>query len=95
MIISQLRPMADAIVAMSTVGRMIQIAVAIAGLRHIAIRRLQERPVGAREKDVAEAYLNRQVCKSKITLQQARDISRSDWFAEYVKIKGLSKPLSK
>ncbi len=47
---------------------------------------------GAREKDVVEANLNRQVCKRKLTLQQAQDILRNDWFAEYVKIKGLANP---
>lgn len=50
---------------------------------------------GAREKDVVERNLNRQVCKGKMTLDQAQDILRNDWFAEYVKIKGLSKPALK
>lgn len=44
---------------------------------------------GAREKDVVEANLNRRVCKGKIKLHEAQDILRNDWFAEYVKIKGL------
>lgn len=50
---------------------------------------------GAREKDVVEANLNRRVCKGKITLHQAQNILRTDWFAEYVKIKGLLKPTLK
>ena len=50
---------------------------------------------GAREKDVVEANLNRRVCKGKLTLQQAQDILKADWFAEYIQIKGLPKPISK
>lgn len=50
---------------------------------------------GAREKDVVEANLNRRVCKGELTLRQAQNILRTDWFAEYVKIKGLPKPTLK
>jgi hypothetical protein len=41
---------------------------------------------------VVESNLNRQVCKGKITLRQAQEILRNDWFAEYVKTKELGRP---
>lgn len=50
---------------------------------------------GAREKDVVESHLNRQVCKGKLKLHEAQDKLRTDWFVEYVKIKGLPKPTVK
>jgi hypothetical protein len=43
----------------------------------------------ARMKDVVETNLHRRICKGLITLKQAQDIIRTDWIAEYKKIKGI------
>lgn len=40
---------------------------------------------GARDKDKVETSLHRDVCAGKITLKQAQEIIRTDWFAEYRK----------
>ena len=42
---------------------------------------------GAREKDVAETALKREVCNGTITLQRAQEIITQDWFACYLDIK--------
>lgn len=44
---------------------------------------------GAREKDVVETSLHNRICKGEITLKEAQDIVKKDWFAEYKKIKGI------
>jgi hypothetical protein len=41
---------------------------------------------GAREKDLVENYLHRQVCTGTITLRQAQTTIASDWYAIYLKI---------
>src|SRR3954466_5151945 len=43
--------------------------------------------IGAHEKDTVENYLHAQVCKNAITLQQAQEQIRTDWYAVYLKIK--------
>jgi hypothetical protein len=43
---------------------------------------------GAREKDRVETNLNRRICAGTITMQQAQDIIKTDWIAEYNKIVG-------
>lgn len=42
--------------------------------------------IGAHEKDKVENYLHDQVCKNAMTLQQAQDQIRTDWYAVYLKI---------
>ena len=42
-------------------------------------------PPGARQKDVLETWLNRQVCAGKMTLAEDQKELRSDWYAAYVK----------
>ncbi len=42
--------------------------------------------IGAREKDKVENYLHDQVCKNAMTLQQAQEQIRTDWYAVYLKI---------
>lgn len=39
--------------------------------------------LGAREKDVVETYLHREICAGKITLAQARDQILTDWVQVY------------
>lgn len=39
---------------------------------------------GARQKDVVENFLHRQVCQGKITLQEAQDQIIGDWVAVYL-----------
>jgi len=41
---------------------------------------------GAREKDVVETYLHRQVCRGGLTLDQAQRAITSDWFKVYLAI---------
>ncbi len=41
---------------------------------------------GAREKDVVENYLHRQVCSGAMTLWQAQDAIVTDWYAVYRQI---------
>jgi hypothetical protein len=43
---------------------------------------------GAREKDKVENYLHDQVCKGALTLPQAQEQIRADWYAVYTKIQG-------
>lgn len=43
---------------------------------------------GAREKDRVETNLNHRICAGTITMQQAQDIIKTDWVAEYKKIVG-------
>ena len=43
--------------------------------------------IGAHEKDRVENYLHDQICKGAITLQQAQEMIRTDWYAVYLKIK--------
>lgn len=38
---------------------------------------------GAHEKDKVENYLHKQVCDGNMTLQEAQDAIRTDWFAVY------------
>ena len=38
---------------------------------------------GAREKDKVENYLHQQVCNGSMTLQQAQDAIRTDWYKVY------------
>lgn len=42
--------------------------------------------IGAHEKDKVENYLHDQVCKNAMTLQQAQEQIRTDWYAVYLKI---------
>jgi hypothetical protein len=42
--------------------------------------------IGAHEKDKVENYLHDQVCKGAMTLQQAQEQIRTDWYAVYQKI---------
>ncbi len=86
--------MADAIVVIKKATSMTQTAVAIARWPDFYCHKetAGKTCFGAREKDVVESYLNRQICHGKLTLQQAQEILRTDWFAEYVKIKGLARP---
>jgi hypothetical protein len=41
---------------------------------------------GAKEKDTVENALHKEVCAGVVTLRQAQDIIRSDWYACYVSI---------
>lgn len=43
---------------------------------------------GAHEKDKVEDYLHAQVCKGAMTLAQAQQAIRSDWYAVYQRISG-------
>jgi hypothetical protein len=43
---------------------------------------------GAREKDVVETNLHKRICTGQITIKQAQHIIVTDWYAEYIKIKG-------
>jgi hypothetical protein len=43
--------------------------------------------IGAHEKDKVENYLHAQVCKNAMSLQQAQEQIRTDWYAVYLKIK--------
>lgn len=43
---------------------------------------------GARQKDVVETYLHRKVCDGDLTLSQAQDMVRTDWYRVYVEIRG-------
>ncbi len=43
---------------------------------------------GAHEKDKVENYLHEQVCSGAMTLQQAQNAIRSDWYAVYQQIAG-------
>jgi hypothetical protein len=49
---------------------------------------------GAREKDVVETYLHRQLCAEKITLQEDHDLLH-DWLNVYKKLKGLDGAVAK
>jgi hypothetical protein len=49
-------------------------------------QRYEPRP-GAREKDVVETHLKREICKGLITLEGGRAIITKDWFACYRVIK--------
>jgi len=42
--------------------------------------------IGAHEKDKVENYLHSQVCKNAMTLQQAQEQIRTDWYAVYLRI---------
>ncbi len=42
--------------------------------------------IGAHEKDKVENYLHDQVCKNAMTLRQAQEEIRTDWYAVYLKI---------
>jgi hypothetical protein len=42
--------------------------------------------IGAHEKDKVENYLHGQVCKNAMSLQQAQEQIRTDWYAVYLKI---------
>jgi hypothetical protein len=44
--------------------------------------------IGAREKDVVETSLSHRVCAGKITLLQAQEIIKTDWYKEYLSLKG-------
>ena len=44
--------------------------------------------IGAREKDVVETSLSHRVCAGTITLAQAQEIIKTDWYKEYLSIKG-------
>ncbi|MBI5153271.1 MAG: HNH endonuclease [Parcubacteria group bacterium] len=41
---------------------------------------------GFHEKDVVENYLHREVCKGRMTLKQAQEAIRNDWYAVYLSI---------
>ena len=45
----------------------------------------------AREKDVVETTLHREICAGKITLEEAQRRIRTDWIAEYKRIKGMKR----
>lgn len=38
---------------------------------------------GSREKDIVEAYLRRQVCSGAMSLSDAQEAIRKDWYAVY------------
>ncbi len=42
---------------------------------------------GFHEKDVVENYLHHEVCKGRMTLQEAQEAIWRDWYAVYLKIK--------
>ena len=44
--------------------------------------------IGAREKDVVETSLAHRMCAGTITLAQAQEIIKTDWYKEYLSIKG-------
>ena len=44
--------------------------------------------IGARDKDVVETTLHREICAGHVTLQQAQQIITTDWYAYYKQIKG-------
>ncbi len=41
---------------------------------------------GAHEKDKVENYLHKQVCNGNMTLQEAQDAIRTDWYAVYLQM---------
>lgn len=41
---------------------------------------------GAREKDVVENYLHKQVCSGSMTLQEAQNAIVTDWYAVYLQL---------
>ncbi|HEV7216816.1 MAG TPA: HNH endonuclease [Chloroflexota bacterium] len=43
---------------------------------------------GAHQKDTVENYLHAQVCKNAMTLAQAQQSIRSDWYAVYMRLAG-------
>lgn len=43
---------------------------------------------GARQKDVTEDYLHKEMCGGKITQQQAQQAVLKDWYLIYVELKG-------
>ena len=45
---------------------------------------------GFREKDLVENYLHKQVCDGHITLDEAQNAIRTDWYKVYLSMKGLS-----
>jgi hypothetical protein len=45
---------------------------------------------GAKEKDVVEQYLHRQVCKGAMTLEQAQKAIVTDWFRVYLDMHPMS-----
>ena len=47
--------------------------------------------LGARMKDVVETDLHRRICSGAITLEQAQQIIKTDWVAEYQKIQAAKK----
>jgi hypothetical protein len=53
--------------------------------RNLWPERYAPRP-GAREKDVVENYLHREVCKGRISLADAQNEIASDWYAVYLRI---------
>jgi len=41
---------------------------------------------GAREKDIVENYLHRQVCERKMTLVEAQKAITRDWYSIYLRV---------
>lgn len=48
--------------------------------------RVNGREIGARQKDVVEEYLHRQVCSGKITLEEAQSKITKDWYAVFLEM---------
>lgn len=55
-------------------------------IKNLWPQRYEPRP-GAREKDVVETHLKKEICKGVITLDEARTIVKQDWFKCYKTIK--------
>jgi hypothetical protein len=45
---------------------------------------------GFHEKDLVENYLHKQVCDGHMTLEDAQNAIRTDWYKVYLSMKGLS-----
>lgn len=52
-------------------------------------------PSGARQKDVVENYLHRQVCAGKITLKQAQELIKGDWYKIYLEFQEMRRKTGK
>lgn len=53
-------------------------------------QRFEPKP-GAREKDVVETHLKKEICKGLITLDRGRQIIKQDWYECYLTVKTLKK----
>lgn len=64
------------------------IALAIGGSnseKNLWMESREPRP-GYKEKDIVENWLHREVCKNRMTLTEAQEAMRTDWYAVYLRI---------